>query len=103
MSAGAHCCGEAGGGLDGLQLVLEQDGGLEEQLAVGARTRLQQVAALAQPHVQAHDQSLTEWINWGIGHLHAQTKPGQKQPARAILTAPGITDTPLALPARYAT
>ncbi len=39
------------------------------RLRVGARAGLQQVAALAQPHRQAHDQALAQRVDRRVGHL----------------------------------
>lgn len=45
---------------------------LRTHLAVGVSVRLQQVAALAQTHLQAHHQALTQRVNGRVGHLPAQ-------------------------------
>mmetsp|Transcript_18872 Transcript_18872/g.47860 ORF Transcript_18872/g.47860 Transcript_18872/m.47860 type:complete len:1344 (-) Transcript_18872:168-4199(-) len=54
---------------NGGHLRLQQDGRLEQHLAVGLAGGLQQVAAAAQAHLHAHDQALAQGVNGGVGHL----------------------------------
>mmetsp|Transcript_15003 Transcript_15003/g.40466 ORF Transcript_15003/g.40466 Transcript_15003/m.40466 type:complete len:533 (+) Transcript_15003:2899-4497(+) len=54
---------------DGAELRLQQDGALKSNLAVGVGVGLEQVATLAQAHLHAHDQALTQGIDGGVRHL----------------------------------